>query len=101
MKLDRYLLELGRISAWILLVLMVLFIVSGYAWDEKIIMPLQLARWIHTQLDVYLVFFFLVHALVSIKFALRRWKVGHERLINLSLLLIGIIGFLLVLSVGI
>jgi hypothetical protein len=99
MKLDRYLLKLCRISAWLLLVLMVLFILSGYAWEERIVMPLQQARWIHTQLDAYLVFFFLVHALISIKFALRRWRVGHERIINLSLLLIGIISFLLVLSI--
>ncbi|OPY52627.1 MAG: hypothetical protein A4E48_01033 [Methanosaeta sp. PtaU1.Bin060] len=99
MNSNRYLLKLGRISAWILLVLMVLFIISGYAWEERIIMPLQQARWIHTQLDTCLVFFFLVHALISAKFTLRRWKVGNEGLINASLLLIGAISFLLTLSI--
>jgi hypothetical protein len=81
------------------MVLMVLFILSGYAWVERIIMPLQLARWIHTQLDACLVLFFLMHALISAKFALRRWKAGHEILINGSLLAIGIISFLSVLSI--
>lgn len=99
MNSDRYLLKLGRISAWILLVLMVLFIISGYAWEERIIMPLQQARWIHTQLDAGLVFFFLVHTLISVKFSLKRWKVAHEGLINVSLLLIGVISFLLTLSI--
>jgi thiosulfate reductase cytochrome b subunit len=99
MNSNKYLLKLGRISAWILLVLMVLFILSGYACEERIIMPLQMARWIHTQMDAYLVFFFLVHALISAKFALRRWKVGHEMLVNGSLLLIGIISFVWVISI--
>jgi hypothetical protein len=99
MKLDRYLIKLSRFSAWILLVLMILFIISGYAWTDRILMPLQQARWIHTQLDTCLVFFFLVHVLISARFALRRWKVGHDGLINWSLLLIGIISFILVLSV--
>ncbi len=99
MNSDRYLLKLGRISAWILLVLMILFILSGYAWEDRIIMPMQLARWIHTELDVCLVFFFLVHSLISAKFALRRWKAGHERLINGLLLLIGSFSFLLILSI--
>jgi thiosulfate reductase cytochrome b subunit len=99
MNSDRYLLKLGRISAWILLVFMVLFILSGYAWEERIIMPLQQARWIHTQLDTCLVFFFLVHALICAKFALRRWKVGHESLINGFLLIIEIVSFLFVLSI--
>jgi hypothetical protein len=44
---------------------MILFFISGYAWTERIIMPLQQARWIHTQLDVYMAFFFfLVHILI-------------------------------------
>jgi len=98
MNLNRNLFGLGRISAWVLLVLMVLFILSGYAWEEKIIMPLQQARWIHTQLDACLVFFFLVHALIGAKFALKRWKIDHERFINATLLTIGIISFLSVLS---
>jgi len=62
---DRYLLKISRFSAWVLLIFMILFFISGYAWTERIIMPLQQARWIHTQLDVYMAFFFfLVHILI-------------------------------------
>ncbi|WP_348304071.1 hypothetical protein [Methanothrix sp.] len=34
-------------------------------------------------MDLFLVFFFLVHVLISTKFVLARWRVGHERLVNL------------------
>lgn len=53
----------------------------------------------HTELDLYLVFFFLVHVLISIKFALARWRVGHGQTVNLMLIAIGILSFWLVLSI--
>jgi len=55
---------------------MIIFIVSGYAWWNRIIIPLQLDRYMHTQLDTYLFFFFLMHTLISTKFTLARWRVG-------------------------
>ena len=61
---DRYLLKISRFSTWVLLIFMILVFISGYAWTERIIMLLRQARWIHTQLDVYLAFFFLVHILI-------------------------------------
>jgi hypothetical protein len=39
---------------------MIIFLVSGYAWVDHIIVPVQQAKYLHTQLDIYLVFFFLV-----------------------------------------
>ena len=39
------------------------------------------AKRMHTNLDLFLVFFFLVHVLISTKFVLARWRVGHERLV--------------------
>jgi hypothetical protein len=99
MNINRYLLKVNRISAWVLLILMVLFFISGYAWAERIFMSVQQARWIHTQLDIYLAAIFLVHALISAKFALRRWKVRNDAAVNVSLLLIGVVAFASVIGI--
>jgi len=61
MNVNRYLFKINRLCAWMLLVFMILFLVSGYAWVDKIVMPVQQARWLHTQLDTYLVIFFLLN----------------------------------------
>jgi hypothetical protein len=53
----------------------------------------------HTQLDLYLVFFFLMHVLISIRFALARRRVGHGRIVSGLLMLIGIVSFWIVLSI--
>jgi hypothetical protein len=53
----------------------------------------------HTQLDLFLVFFFLVHALISIRLTLARWRVGHGRVVSTLLAAIGMISFRLVLSI--
>ncbi len=99
MNINRYLVKINRISAWTLLVFMILFFVSGYAWVDKVLIPIQQAKWMHTQLDTYLVIVFLMHALISIKFALKRWRVRNEAFVNASLLLIGIAAFISVLGI--
>ena len=78
---------------------MIIFLISGYAWNNRILLPLYQARQMHTELDLYLVFFFLVHVLISTKFTLARWRVGHERLVNLFLVALGIISFWFILAI--
>lgn len=82
-----------------LLVFMILFLISGYAWWNRILLSLNNAKYIHTNLDVFLVFFFLVHVLISIRFALARWRIGHGQVINLLLIIIGIASFAAILSI--
>jgi hypothetical protein len=82
-----------------LLIFMIIFIVSGYAWWDRIIMPLRMASYMHTQLDTYLVFFFLMHILISTKFTLVRWRVGPSWTVNVLLIVIGIVSFWLVLEI--
>jgi hypothetical protein len=96
---NRLLLKLNRFSAWILLIFMVIFLISGYAWTQRIIMPLAQARWMHTQLDLFLVFFFLVHVLLSIRTAIMRWRVARGVLLDISLLAVGTISFWLIASI--
>jgi hypothetical protein len=49
------------------------------------IMPIQLARWMATELDLFLVVFLLIHVLISTKFTLARWRVGHGEVVNIVL----------------
>ncbi len=53
----------------------------------------------HTNLDLFLVFFFLMHVLISIRFTLARWRVGHAQIVDLLLIAIGILSFWSVLSI--
>jgi hypothetical protein len=99
LKVGRILVKVNRISAWLLLILMIIFIVSGYAWWNRVLLSLQLARYLHTELDLLLVFFFLVHVLISARFTLARWKVGNRRLVDILLLATGLSFFWLVLSI--
>ncbi len=99
MNAGRILVKINRISAWMLLIFMVIFLVSGYAWTNRTIMPLQTARYLHTELDLYLVFFFLVHVLISTRFTLARWRMGHARTVSGLLILIGVVSFWLVMTI--
>jgi hypothetical protein len=96
-----YLIKVNRISAWALLIFMVIFLVSGYALVDHIIMPVQQARYLHTQLDMYLVFFFLVHVLINTKFTLRRWRIGDGQIVNTLLVAVGVISLWMVYNVSV
>jgi hypothetical protein len=82
-----------------LLIFMTIFLISGYAWNNRILLSLQQAKYLHTELDLFLVVFFLVHVLISIRFALSRWRVGHSRMVSVLLVAIGILSFWFVLSI--
>lgn len=99
MNRGRLLIKINRISAWLLLVFMILFLISGYAWWNRILIPLNSAKYIHVNFDVFLVFFFLVHVLISIRFSLARWRLGHGEAINLMLIIIGLASFGVILSI--
>ncbi len=76
---NRALLKLARASGWVLLALVSLFIVTGYALSgqyglDRIVGP-QLALTVHRISDVPLLVFFGVHAVTVVYFALRRWGV--------------------------
>jgi hypothetical protein len=82
-----------------LLIFMTIFLISGYAWYNRILLSLQQAKYLHTELDLFLVIFFLIHVLISIRFALARWRVGHGRLVSVLLIAIGILSFWFILSI--
>jgi len=96
LRLNRFLLRTSRISAWILLAFMLVFIMTGYAWHEHIIMDPRQAAYIHTHLDKVLIFFFLVHSLTGARFALARHGLRPTRSLDLLILAIGVTFYLLV-----
>jgi len=72
-----YLLKTARVSGWLLLPLMVLYILTGFALCGMLgmsrWMDLETALHIHKIFDWPLVAVFLIHASVAIYFSLRRW----------------------------
>jgi len=95
----RLLVKINRFSAWMLLIFMIIFLISGYAWYNRTLLPLRMAQNMHTDLDLFLVVFFLVHSLIGIRFSLARWRVGHGRLVSGLLIAIGVLSFWFILSI--
>ncbi|OHB68019.1 MAG: hypothetical protein A2V70_17430 [Planctomycetes bacterium RBG_13_63_9] len=72
-----YLIKAVRTSGWLLLPLMILYMVSGFAilgdfGLNRLIEP-NMAKLIHRDFSWPLAVLFLVHCPVAIYFALRRW----------------------------
>ncbi|MGQ9576819.1 MAG: hypothetical protein ACUVUC_16070 [Thermoguttaceae bacterium] len=72
-----WLVKIARISGWLLLVLMLVYIVTGFAlcgeYGLERLVSYQLALEIHKVFEWPLVVVFLTHASVTIYFAFRRW----------------------------
>lgn len=73
-----YGLKLCHISGYVLFLLMLLFVGTGFALCgkygvERLIAP-QTALFIHKLFDLPLVGLFLLHSLLAFYFAMRRWK---------------------------
>ena len=72
------LIKISRVSAWLLLFLMILFIVTGYSitgkyYMNKLIDP-DLADDIHLLFDIPIIILFIVHAGIQIYFTFKGWK---------------------------
>jgi hypothetical protein len=72
-----YLLKLARLSGWLLLPLVIVYIGTGFALCGMLgfsrWIDLKTALWIHQIFDWPLVGLFLVHAGITSYFAMRRW----------------------------
>jgi hypothetical protein len=99
LKFNRILLRVSRISAWVLLAFMIIYIVTGYAWVNRSLMQVSLARQLHMTIDVYMMPVFLAHILISTKFMLKRYGIHYDRLVNTVLLSVGLMSYLVVLSI--
>jgi succinate dehydrogenase/fumarate reductase cytochrome b subunit len=76
--INYYLVKIARISGWILLALMGVYIVTGFSLCGKLgvsrVLDTQLALFIHQLFDWPLLAAFAVHASISIYFAMKRWR---------------------------
>jgi hypothetical protein len=99
LKLNRLLVKINRISGWLMLIFMIIYMISGYAWTNRTIMSITQARYLHTTLDIYMMPVFLAHVLISTKFTLKRGGFHHDNVVNLALLMIGIVSYILVLMI--
>ncbi|MCD6270980.1 hypothetical protein J7J24_01325 [bacterium] len=89
-----YLLKIQRISGVILLVLVILFFISGYGTTRQIIDPI-FAKILHEKiLPVPFVFFLLLHISFWLKRWLLRW-IKDEKWVNIYLIILEVIIFIL------
>lgn len=76
-SLPYYLLKLGRLTGWLLFVLVLTYLSTGYAMAPQFgfnhLIDSQTALTIHLSLNLVLLGVFAVHASISIYFALKRW----------------------------
>jgi thiosulfate reductase cytochrome b subunit len=92
-----YLMKLNRAIVWVLLVLMILLLLTGYGLAKpNLIYALtgglidwRLASSLHSLLDIYLVFFLVLHVIIEIKFTLMRWGFKKQKLLNLLMIMLG------------
>jgi hypothetical protein len=73
--MDRFLIKLSRFSAWVLLVLVILYIISGYGITKGIIDPV-FSKYLHDKLLAIPFFiFFVLHVGIATRYALMRWGI--------------------------
>ncbi|MFA6963250.1 MAG: hypothetical protein WC227_00840 [Patescibacteria group bacterium] len=68
-----FLIKSNRLTAWILLVCMILLLISGYGMTKGIISAGTASKLHLGLLNIITLFVFVVHSSVSIYFALKRW----------------------------
>lgn len=90
--MEKFLIKLNRFSAWVLLILIVLFIVSGYGMTKQIINPVSAAYLHNKLLPIFLFVFFVLHVSISSSYTLRRWKVfSTAKAANIYVLIFGLL----------
>jgi cytochrome b subunit of formate dehydrogenase len=76
-RINYYLMKTARTSGWLLLLLMILYIVTGFAlcgeYGFSKVINVQAAFKVHKWFEWPLIVIFLAHSSTTIYFALRRW----------------------------
>ena len=91
-QMDRFLIKLERFSAWILLILVILYIISGYGVTKGIIDPV-FSKYLHDKLLAIPFFiFFVLHVGIATKYALLRWRVfKSQKAGNVYIIIFGLV----------
>ena len=100
--IEYYLLKISRFCAWTLIVLILLYFVSGYGMTRTGLMyrltfglmDRGVALWIHdVLLTIPMAIAFLLHTLISVRSALIRWNVKNKFVLNWLMIGIGVVLF--------
>jgi hypothetical protein len=102
-----YLMKANRIIVWILLLLMLIMIISGYGLTKPSLIRSLSGGWIdyhtalfiHTSLDTPFLILLLIHVVIEIRFSLMRWGVKNQKFLNLLMLTLGVICVILIMYV--
>jgi len=79
MSKEQLFVKLNRFSAWVLLVLIVIFIISGYGMTKGIINPV-FSKYLHeVLLPIPLFVFFVFHVGMGIRYAFLRWNLFNDK----------------------
>ncbi|MBL7154998.1 MAG: hypothetical protein ISS88_00635 [Candidatus Portnoybacteria bacterium] len=88
MNFNTFLIKINRFSGWALLVLMILYFISGYGMTKEIINPVT-AKYLHeVLLPIPMFVFFIIHVGLSVRLALIRWHLASQKWINFYILLL-------------
>lgn len=78
MNIEKILFRLHRISCWAMMLLMFLFIISGYGMTKQIIDPV-FATYLHVIiLPIPFFLLFVLHVGIMVRGLLRRWKLFKD-----------------------
>ncbi len=79
MKWVTFLAKANRWAAWTAIIVIILFIVTGYGMTKRVMDP-ELAKYLHEEiLPVPLFIALLVHGGLSLRHAMWRWKIFQNR----------------------
>ena len=83
-SINFYLVKTARLTGWLLLALMLLFMVTGFSLRGELgfgkLITTKTALKIHRIFEWPLIVVFLVHSMITIYFAMRRWRwIGKRR----------------------
>ena len=80
----KFLNQIDKFGMWILMVLILSFVLTGYGMTKHIMDPV-LAKYIHTQLlPLPLLIFFCIHVVKAVRNQFKKWKLfADERILDI------------------
>lgn len=88
MNFNTFLIKIDRFSGWSLLVLMILYFISGYGMAKEIINPVT-AKYLHEiLLPIPMFIFFTIHIAVNMRLSFIRWHLASRQWINFYIILL-------------
>ena len=76
--MEKYLIKIDRFSAWVLLLTIIAYAISGYGMTKEILNP-DFARKMHLDyLAIVTLVVFVIHTSYAIRMALKRWQIWNN-----------------------